>query len=580
MATIQGVYVALFGRPADPTGLAYFNSVTQNGANLNGIGDLASTQEYKDRFGTSNNTQIVTAIYQSLFNRDPEAAGLNFFVDALNKGTLNVKNIAIAILDGAQGTDKTTVDAKIASANVFTAALDTPTEIASYAGTAAANSGRAFLADVTTTVKTSAQADAAVKTIVDTSNVGTTNLALTGGTDDLNSTTATGTLLSTAKNDTITAASGAWVAADKIDGGFGVDTFNATVNASVAPLAGNVKNVEIFNLTADDGVVATNTLTVDFTNVAGATQVWNASSVDALSVTNIALGTAIGLKGTIAAASSFGFAGATGTADAATLVADAAGVTGGVTVSAIENLTISNSNTSTLGTVNAADATSVTLAGSGSLSLALNAANATTVTNNSTGTVTVDLTAANKLATYTGGAAIDAVTVDHVGLTANQTINLGGGADTAVVKGGGQSDFSLTLNGGAGSDLYFLGQGVALNNVKAFDTAANLAKSLVVIADFNKAEDSITFDNGTANTRGTLTVGELGQISGQADLLAAVNKAVSFKEAGEDTLIFSFGGDAYIYTDNGAGGLSAGDALVKISGIAAADLTASNFTFV
>lgn len=106
MATIQGVYVALFGRPADPTGLAYFNSVTKNGADLSKIGDLASTQEYKDRFAGQNNVQIVTSIYQSLYNRTPEAAGLNFFVDALNKGTLSINNIAIAILDGAQGSDK------------------------------------------------------------------------------------------------------------------------------------------------------------------------------------------------------------------------------------------------------------------------------------------------------------------------------------------------------------------------------------------------------------------------------------------------------------------------------------------
>jgi len=50
MATIQGVYVALFGRPADPAGLAYFNGVTNNGADLTQIGALASTQEYQDRF--------------------------------------------------------------------------------------------------------------------------------------------------------------------------------------------------------------------------------------------------------------------------------------------------------------------------------------------------------------------------------------------------------------------------------------------------------------------------------------------------------------------------------------------------
>ncbi len=125
MATIQGVYVALFGRPADPTGLAYFNSVTSGGANLSAISNLAATQEYQARFAGQNNVQIITSIYQSLFNRDPEAAGLNFFVDALNKGTLSINNIAIAILDGAQGSDRTVVDAKIASANAFTTALDT-----------------------------------------------------------------------------------------------------------------------------------------------------------------------------------------------------------------------------------------------------------------------------------------------------------------------------------------------------------------------------------------------------------------------------------------------------------------------
>ena len=44
MATIQGIYVALFGRPADPNGLSYFNGVTKNGADLTAIGDLASTE--------------------------------------------------------------------------------------------------------------------------------------------------------------------------------------------------------------------------------------------------------------------------------------------------------------------------------------------------------------------------------------------------------------------------------------------------------------------------------------------------------------------------------------------------------
>lgn len=148
MATIQGIYVALFGRPADPTGLSYFNGVTKNGADLTAIGDLASTAEYKERFVGQTNSQIVNSIYKSLFNRDAEADGLKFFVDGLTNGTFNIKNIAIAILDGAKGPDLTIVNNKIKAADNFTKALDTSTEIESYKGTAAAAVGRNFLTNI------------------------------------------------------------------------------------------------------------------------------------------------------------------------------------------------------------------------------------------------------------------------------------------------------------------------------------------------------------------------------------------------------------------------------------------------
>ena len=164
MATIQGVYVALFGRPADPTGLNYFNSVTNNGADLTAIGDLAATKEYQDRFAGQSNNQIITSIYQSLFDRNPEQAGLDFFVAALANGTFTINNIAIAILDGATGSDKTLVDKKIAAANKYTSALDTPDEVAAYSGNAAAAKGIAFIDAVTasSTEVDDAAADAAV----------------------------------------------------------------------------------------------------------------------------------------------------------------------------------------------------------------------------------------------------------------------------------------------------------------------------------------------------------------------------------------------------------------------------------
>ncbi len=292
MATIQGVYLALFGRPADPAGLAFFNGVTNNGANLAAISALSSQKEYTDRFAGFNNNTIVNSIYQSLFNRDAEPAGLAFFVDALNKGTLNINNIAIAILDGAQGNDKTVLDAKLASANLFTAAIDTPTEVGAYQGNAAAALGRAFLADVTTTAKTAAQADTAVAGVVSNGASGNT-ITLTAGNDTVSLTTGPGTpaVKATDLNDTINAnAAGDWAATDTIDGGFGTDTLNATIGASVNVAENGLKSVENLFITS------TGNWTVDVEKATSAAQVWNkASGANVLTFDKVALTTTAGM---------------------------------------------------------------------------------------------------------------------------------------------------------------------------------------------------------------------------------------------------------------------------------------------
>ncbi len=167
MASIQGIYVALFGRPADPSGLAYFNGVTKNGADLRGIGDLTKTSEYQSRFTGMSNEQVVNSIYKSLFGRDGEKTGIDFFLAKLASGELTINNIAIAILDGAQGDDLVTVKAKIDAANIFTSHLDLQLEIDAYRGNTAAQIGRDFITAVTKTDPgTAEKADAAILKLV------------------------------------------------------------------------------------------------------------------------------------------------------------------------------------------------------------------------------------------------------------------------------------------------------------------------------------------------------------------------------------------------------------------------------
>lgn len=242
MATIQGVYLALFGRPADPTGLAYFNSVTGNGTNLAGIGDLATQAEYLTRFTGQSNKQIIESIYQSLFGRAGEESGVDFFLGELASGRQTINTIAINILDGAQNADRQTVINKLAAANLFTNALDLPNEAAAYAGTAAADIGRNFLSSITSdpaTIPSLSQTDAAV-------------LLLLGGTPSTYALTIfTDNFTGTSGTDKFTAAQAEFFnAIDTIDGGGGSDSITITA-VTASPLAASPTMANVESMTVE-----------------------------------------------------------------------------------------------------------------------------------------------------------------------------------------------------------------------------------------------------------------------------------------------------------------------------------------
>ena len=145
-AAIQGIYIALFGRPADPGGLAYWTEVTKGGADLSAmLSVLPNLTEYTARFEGQTPDQVITTVYQNLFGRAPDAEGLAFFKGQLASGAQTLATIAVNIMQGAQGDDKADVTAKVSAAELFTASLDTPEEIAAYQGADAAALAKKFL---------------------------------------------------------------------------------------------------------------------------------------------------------------------------------------------------------------------------------------------------------------------------------------------------------------------------------------------------------------------------------------------------------------------------------------------------
>lgn len=136
-------YLAYFGRPVDATGVQFFASRSEGEVTA----AFDASRESQDLYGLSLPLKI-NSIYHNLFNRDAEPAGLQYWNTLVATGRISAPAAALEILKGAQGSDAAAVQNKLAASSAFTQALDTPAEVAGYAGMAAALSARAFVAAV------------------------------------------------------------------------------------------------------------------------------------------------------------------------------------------------------------------------------------------------------------------------------------------------------------------------------------------------------------------------------------------------------------------------------------------------
>ncbi len=94
---VQKLYIAYFGRPADPSGINYWLSNLNNFLNVKEISsELSIQEEYKGQ--VSNNKSIefkINKLYLNLFNRKVDFEGLNYWIDKID----NKYNISDIVCD-------------------------------------------------------------------------------------------------------------------------------------------------------------------------------------------------------------------------------------------------------------------------------------------------------------------------------------------------------------------------------------------------------------------------------------------------------------------------------------------------
>ncbi len=135
-ALITQIYIGYFNRAPDPAGLNYWVGQLQAGMPAVAIADsfarqpeATSTYSFLADPVSRPADAFLTSVYNNLFNRAPDAAGLAYWKGELAAGK-PVGRMIVDIISGAQGSDKTVIDNKVTVAHSYVAQLgDTAGEI-------------------------------------------------------------------------------------------------------------------------------------------------------------------------------------------------------------------------------------------------------------------------------------------------------------------------------------------------------------------------------------------------------------------------------------------------------------------
>ena len=190
---VQDIYIAYYGRPADPEGLAYWAArLDVANGNLNEIiSAFGNSDEATALYGSESVASRIDKIYMQLFGRPAEAEGLAFYEGEIAAGRKTTESAMLDILNGAQNDDLAVLQNKQAVASAFTAHLNETRESNAYAGNAAANTVRDFMSDVRKDNLKDKQLniDPVIETLVGGNPAPTpTSVSLTTGTDVLSGT--------------------------------------------------------------------------------------------------------------------------------------------------------------------------------------------------------------------------------------------------------------------------------------------------------------------------------------------------------------------------------------------------------
>ena len=285
---VTELYVATFNRAPESDGLDYW---VDSDWTINMIADSFFNQSesqalYTDIKGDPlSSHDFVVAIYSNLFNRLPEMAGLEYWMNALDSNTVSQSEMILVVVNAAQGDDKLILNNKTV-AGLYYAESDL-------------TAGDYSLADVDSTPESLEAATTEIDTL-EAQMSQTTDLNLTSDTDRLTGTAGDDFFdAPIAQNPWAGGVSNTLSTADRLDGGAGVDTLHAELVPEFFGVTGDnqmdvqprIKGIEDIQFEAMDVSSSDNanlgTITVDAKNIKDVVKIGSSFSDGDLVIENL-----------------------------------------------------------------------------------------------------------------------------------------------------------------------------------------------------------------------------------------------------------------------------------------------------
>jgi hypothetical protein len=102
-AQVTRLYDTVFNRAPDSEELAFWTNAMNSGTTLDTVADLFIASPEFSRNASLANPEFVNLLYRNGLEREVDAAGLDFWTSALQRGTIDRGGVALAVSESAEG---------------------------------------------------------------------------------------------------------------------------------------------------------------------------------------------------------------------------------------------------------------------------------------------------------------------------------------------------------------------------------------------------------------------------------------------------------------------------------------------